>query len=139
MNKTPSTPRSDSTGPASSDLNKTASTDKMPSSIKSNRLDSGASANLQGDDDDEPDTQEILDTNHGASGMAFTVTQQTNSSSVLLPAPAPQASNAVTDMTFQDFLRSVDTKEKKNQGCEADGRDDDYVLSSSESSEEDIY
>ncbi len=129
--------KTSSTDTSASILNKTASTDKMPSSNTSNRLVSGASAELA--EADEPETQELeLDPNHGASGMAFTVTQQTHSSSILLPAPAPQASNGV-HMTFQDFLRSVEPKEKENHGCETHNKDEDYVLSSSESSEEEIY
>ena len=87
----------------------------------------------------ERETQLLADS--GSSGMRFTVRETTNASSILLPAPSEQLSNpnaagGPPEMSFADFLKGVG--QQKTDGHESNHHDEeDFQISSSESSEED--
>ncbi len=68
--------------------------------------------------------------------MAFTVTQQSKASSIVLPAPSPNLSNALKELSYDEFVNSARRRHKQQEN---EPQDEDYVLSSSESSEEDIH
>ena len=74
----------------------------------------------------------------GPSGMNFVVREQTNASSIPLPAPSDNLSTLLSgnppEMSFADFLRAVDGKKQDEEQTNVNS---DYILSSTDSSEED--
>ena len=146
LEKTHSSPNCPS--PRSPDLNKTTSTSTRATSGNSTR----SSSNRRDDNstqerplDDKPDTQELV-AETVTHSMNFTFRQPNHSSTLLPPVPPEQVANPLFPgpkvMTFQDFVNAVDNGPAKNNPQnkvreESDGNDD-LVLSSSESSEEDI-
>ncbi len=108
-------------------------------------LDASAAQNpdLQaGHEEDELETQPFLHDETCSTTMIFVFSQQTDGSSVLLPAPSeqlydPLLKRAAPNPSFAEFLRAAENARIDGDPQKDMQDDEDYVISSSESSDED--
>ncbi len=135
---------------SSASLNHTPSSSNPPTSTPTNSgrnrpvlnesavvLSDENAATVDGHEEDDPDMLPLLPDEPGATTMNFVVSQQTDGSSILLPAPSEQIMDPLLKYggakpSFSDFLKKAEKQKIDDQRKD----DEDYILSSSESSEE---